>query len=237
MEVLVRTALKIALFPALILAIAAAPQTGVSVREEKMSIPTWEIGPPTVHSQFPNPTGPIYPYTLNETLTDKKVDKTYTMVYLENEYVRIGVLPEIGGRLFEGIDKEEDAVSHFQDAFDLAAEIGMAGRIHNIDIFEQLQRKFRDFQILDNPGVADVPVFQQIQHVRGRRGADCQHVFFNSTCTDRCTNSPSSQNSIQRVNSLSLSTEPSRFSSRFSSMYPLVVFTSAIASPLYEADD
>jgi len=67
------------------------------VREEKMTIPTWEIGPPEVHSLFPNPKGPIYPYTLNETLTDRKVDKVYSAVVLENEYVKVLVLPEIGG--------------------------------------------------------------------------------------------------------------------------------------------
>ena len=32
-------------------------------------------------------------------LTGKKVDKTYKIVYLENEYIRIGILPEIGGRI------------------------------------------------------------------------------------------------------------------------------------------
>ncbi len=40
-----------------------------------------------------------------DSLTGKKVDTTYTAVYLENEYLRIGVLPEVGGRIFEGIDK------------------------------------------------------------------------------------------------------------------------------------
>ena len=110
MEVDVRTALGIALFPALILFVAAAGQNGVSVREEKTSIPTWEIGPPTVHSLFPNPTGPIYPYTLNETLTDKKVDKTYNAVILENEFIKAMVLPEIGGRLHGALDKTNNYV-------------------------------------------------------------------------------------------------------------------------------
>jgi hypothetical protein len=27
------------------------------------------------------------------------------IVYLENQYIRVGILPEIAGRLFEGIDK------------------------------------------------------------------------------------------------------------------------------------
>ncbi len=49
----------------------------VTVREEALTIPTWEIGPPAVHPLFPAPQGPIYPYTLNDVLTDRKVDKTY----------------------------------------------------------------------------------------------------------------------------------------------------------------
>jgi len=110
MEVPVRIVLRIALFPALILFVAAAPQNGVSVREEKISIPTWEIGPPTVHSQFPNPTGPIYPYTLNETITDRKVDKTYDAVILENQFIKVLVLPEIGGRLHGAQDKTNNYV-------------------------------------------------------------------------------------------------------------------------------
>ena len=40
-----------------------------------------------------------------DSLTGKKADKTYKIVYLENEYLRIGILPEIGGRIFEGVDK------------------------------------------------------------------------------------------------------------------------------------
>lgn len=110
MEVFVRTILRIASFPAWILLAAAAGQNGVSVREEKLSIPTWEIGPPAVHSLFPNATGPIYPYTLNETLTDKKVDQTYNAVTLENQFIKVLVLPEIGGRLHGAQDKTNDYV-------------------------------------------------------------------------------------------------------------------------------
>ena len=47
----------------------------------------------------------IYPYTLNETLTDKKTDKAYRAVVLENEYVKVVVMPEIGGRLHGALDK------------------------------------------------------------------------------------------------------------------------------------
>ena len=77
----------------------------VVVREETISIPTWEIGPPAVHPLFPGPQGAIYPYTLNDTLLDRKRDRSYRAVFLENEYVQVLVLPELGGRVHGARDK------------------------------------------------------------------------------------------------------------------------------------
>lgn len=96
---------------AVLLATAALPMMGqVKATEENITMPTWEIGPAQVHSIYSD--GPIkgdergvYPYTLNSTLTDNKVDKTYHADILENEYIKITVLPEIGGRLHGALDK------------------------------------------------------------------------------------------------------------------------------------
>ena len=87
------------------LALASPALAQVTVREEPMVIPTWEIGPPAVHPLFPAPQGPIYPYTQNDALTDRKVEKTWRAVTLENEYVKVLVLPEIGGRVHGARDK------------------------------------------------------------------------------------------------------------------------------------
>ena len=77
----------------------------VTVREEKLVIPTWQIGPPSVHPSYPGPQGVIYPYTLNDVLTDRKADRAYDAVFLENEYVQVLILPEIGGRVHGALDK------------------------------------------------------------------------------------------------------------------------------------
>ncbi|MCW5979119.1 MAG: DUF5107 domain-containing protein [Bryobacteraceae bacterium] len=82
----------------------------VKAYEEKITMPTWEIGPAQVHSIYPDAGERIYPYTLNETLTDNKVDKAYNGVVLENEYVKVLVLPEIGGRLHGALDKTNNYV-------------------------------------------------------------------------------------------------------------------------------
>ena len=90
---------------------SAAGDSSVKVWEEQITIPTYLAGPPEPNPMFffgresQGAQGPVYPYPMYDTLTGKKVDKTYTAVYLENEYLRIGVLPEIGGRIFEGVDK------------------------------------------------------------------------------------------------------------------------------------
>jgi hypothetical protein len=84
---------------------------GVKVWEEKVTIPTYLIGEPDPNPQFyfggesQGAQHRIYPYPAYDNLTTEKKDKTYTMVYLENEYVKIGILPEIGGKVFEAVDK------------------------------------------------------------------------------------------------------------------------------------
>jgi hypothetical protein len=85
--------------------------SSVKVSEEKISIPTYLLGEPDPNPQFyfggqsQGAQHRIYPYPAYDNLTTEKQSKTYTMVYLENEYVKIGILPEIGGKIFEAIDK------------------------------------------------------------------------------------------------------------------------------------
>jgi hypothetical protein len=86
----------------------AAP---VKLTEDQITIPTYLLGEPEPNPMFYSDRGSqgaqgrVYPYPLYDRLTDIKSNKVYRIVYLENEYVRIGILPEVGGRLFEAIDK------------------------------------------------------------------------------------------------------------------------------------
>ncbi len=111
----------------------ATDVTPVRVWEEKVVIPTYLAGPPEPNPMFyfgrqsQGAKGRIYPYPYYDTLTGKKVDKTYTMVYLENEYIRIGILPEIGGRVFEGIDKTNGYNFFYRQHVIKPALIGLIG--------------------------------------------------------------------------------------------------------------
>jgi tetratricopeptide (TPR) repeat protein len=88
-----------------------AQQGAVTVTEEQVTIPTYLLGPPDPDPQFyfggqsQGAQHRIYPYAAYDNLTTNKADKTYTMVYLENEYIKVGILPEIGGKIFSAVDK------------------------------------------------------------------------------------------------------------------------------------
>lgn len=46
--------------------------------------------------------GKVYPYPTIETISDVKTDKTYRAVWLENEYLRVMILPQLGGPWISG---------------------------------------------------------------------------------------------------------------------------------------
>ena len=46
-----------------------------------------------------------YPYTLRNNLTGHRADHAWRAIYLENEYLKCSVLPDIGGHLYTCIDK------------------------------------------------------------------------------------------------------------------------------------
>ncbi|HCO96844.1 MAG TPA: hypothetical protein DIU00_23375, partial [Phycisphaerales bacterium] len=49
----------------------------------------------------------VYPYTMQDHLSRTKKDRTYKALFLENEYLKITCLPELGGRLHSVFDKTE----------------------------------------------------------------------------------------------------------------------------------
>ncbi len=111
----------------------AAQESSVKMWEEQVVIPTYEIGDPDPNPRFYNgrthqgAQGKVYPYPMLDSLTDSRVDKTYTEVFLENEYVRISVMPELGGRLFSALDKTNNYDFIYHQHVIKPALIGMLG--------------------------------------------------------------------------------------------------------------
>lgn len=85
----------------------AQTQTGVvDVQEERITIPTYSIDE-NPYPVFPGTfwTNDLYPYTLLDSPSLIKKDKNYLLLVLENEYLKITVLPEVGGHLYNFYDK------------------------------------------------------------------------------------------------------------------------------------
>ena len=83
----------------------------VKAWRELVTIPTYEVGKPEKSPMFlekrvyQGSSGVVYPYPVIETLSDEKVDKEYQAIWLENEYIKVMVLPELGGRVQMAYDK------------------------------------------------------------------------------------------------------------------------------------
>ena len=48
---------------------------------------------------------PVYPYAMLDDLSDERVPKNYRAIYLENQYLKVTILPELGGHVYSIYDK------------------------------------------------------------------------------------------------------------------------------------
>lgn len=100
---------------------------------EKVMIPTYGIGAPEKAPMFlekrvyQGSCGKVYPYPTVETMIDEKKDKEYTAVYLENEYIKVMVLPELGGRIQRAYDKTNDYDFVYYNRVIKPALVGLTG--------------------------------------------------------------------------------------------------------------
>lgn len=86
-------------------------EKSVTIWEENYVIPTYKVYPPEKNPLFiekrayQGSTGKVYPLPVTEKISDTKEDVSYKAVFLENEYLKIMVLPELGGRIQRAYDK------------------------------------------------------------------------------------------------------------------------------------
>ena len=100
---------------------------------EEVLIPTYEVGKPDKHPMFlekrvyQGSSGKIYPYPTTETICHEKKDKVWHAVYLENEYLKIMILPELGGRIQRAYDKTNDYDFVYYNHVIKPALVGLTG--------------------------------------------------------------------------------------------------------------
>jgi tetratricopeptide (TPR) repeat protein len=100
---------------------------------ETVIIPTYGVGQPDKNPMFlekrvyQGSSGVVYPHPVIERVFDHKEDKPYTAVFLENRYLKIMLLPELGGRVQMALDKTNGYHFVYYNRVIKPALVGLAG--------------------------------------------------------------------------------------------------------------
>lgn len=105
----------------------------VRMWEEMVIIPTYETAEPDKNPLFlekrvyQGSSGKVYPLPVIEKIFDVKVDKAYQAVFLENEFLQVMILPELGGRIQRALDKTNQYDFVYYNHVIKPALVGLAG--------------------------------------------------------------------------------------------------------------
>ncbi|MCM2372603.1 DUF5107 domain-containing protein [Aporhodopirellula aestuarii] len=100
---------------------------------ETITIPTYEVGDPDPNPMFldkrvyQGSSGAVYPFAVIDRIENEKHDKEWQAVFLENEYLKVMVLPELGGRIQMAFDKTNDYHFVYYNRVIKPALVGLAG--------------------------------------------------------------------------------------------------------------
>src|SRR5271155_85879 len=81
----------------------SAQAAAVSVRVEELVIPPYLPAPPDRTPMFlekrvyQGSSGKVYPLPFTDRIAEKPVDRKWQAIWIDNEFIRVMVLPEIGG--------------------------------------------------------------------------------------------------------------------------------------------
>ncbi len=105
----------------------------VRVWEETIMLPTYPADAP---EKFPifldkrvyqGSSGRVYPNAFTERVSDIRQPRPYRAIFLENEYIQLMMLPEIGGRIHVGFDKTRQYDFFYRQRVIKPALVGLLG--------------------------------------------------------------------------------------------------------------
>ena len=105
----------------------------VKAWKERVVIPTYEVGDYEKNPIFlekrvyQGSSGVVYPYPVIEKIADSPTDHEWEAVYLENEYIKVMILPELGGRVQMAYDKIKERHFVYYNHVIKPALVGLAG--------------------------------------------------------------------------------------------------------------
>lgn len=108
-------------------------KSNVRIWEETRDIPTYGTGKPDKNPMFlekriyQGSSGKVYPHPVIDSIEDEAQMKSYRLVILENEYVRIEMMPELGGRIYRALDRTNNYDFVYYNRVIKPALVGLAG--------------------------------------------------------------------------------------------------------------
>ncbi|MEM3406668.1 MAG: DUF5107 domain-containing protein [Nitrososphaerota archaeon] len=97
----------------------------VKISIEELTLPTYKIEKEDINPPFFEKN--IYPYPKNDFLTNEKENKKYKAIILENKYLKIIILPELGGRIYSVFDKISGKEVFYRNNVVKPALLGLRG--------------------------------------------------------------------------------------------------------------
>ncbi|QAY64564.1 DUF5107 domain-containing protein [Xylanimonas allomyrinae] len=120
--------------PAVPESLAARIAAGGAVAwSQPVTMRTYEAGAPDEYPLFVNrrvyqgSSGRIYPVPFVDHVEEVPVDRQWRAIHLENRWVRLMVLPELGGRIHVGYDKSADYDFFYRNSVIKPALVGLGG--------------------------------------------------------------------------------------------------------------
>ncbi|PQP81224.1 DUF5107 domain-containing protein [Paenibacillus sp. PCH8] len=108
-------------------------KSNVRIWEETRDIPTYGTGKPDKNPMFlekriyQGSSGKVYPHPVIDKIEDEAKMQSYRLIILENEYVRIEMMPELGGRIYRALDRTNNYDFVYYNRVIKPALVGLAG--------------------------------------------------------------------------------------------------------------
>ncbi len=104
-----------------------------SIRKEKVKLTTYKVGegneaPHFIEKkQYQGACGKVYPLQVVDQISDETEEKTYEMILMENDYISVDLLPEIGGKIYGARVRKNGYEFIYENPVVKPALIGLCG--------------------------------------------------------------------------------------------------------------
>ena len=105
----------------------------LTVTEETITLPTYKNEEPNVMPRYyegkthQGVQRRMYPYPMDDNLTTDKENMDYDILTVENEFIKLGIIPSLGGRIYYALDKTNDYMWFYKNDVVKPSLIGMIG--------------------------------------------------------------------------------------------------------------